>query len=182
MPGPKGANAVEPVPSRPSGRGKTIVIGLLLLGIVAACTGIWFQRGQTRRCLELYGAVAARRITTAPRVELLGLVRTDSPGRLRAIERREISAAKGLVHLRRGLVEDANFRWETTDSAAMERLPAEAWDWAIVFSDPADPAGEQTVLVIDFDERGGHLAVVGRPGRIGLGRLERGLKAWVEGL
>ena len=182
-PGPAAASgAAGPVRPGQPGRGNALVVGLLLLGIAAACTGIWFQRGQTRQCLAFYGAAAARRITTAPQVELLRLAKTDAPGRLRAVERREISAAKGLVHLRRGLVEDANFRWHATDSAALERLPAAAWDWAIVFSDPADPAGERTVLVIDFDERGGHLAVVGRPGRIGLGRLERGLAAWIGGL
>ena len=170
------APPVAPVTSR-SAPGTLLVIGLVLLGVAAAATGIWYQRGQTRKCLAFYGADAARQITAAPRVELLKLAGTDSPGRLLAVDRRDITDAKGLVHLRRGLVEDANFNWAA--EAAAERLPAEAWDLAFVFSDPAVGAGATTTLVVDFDDRGGHVAVVGRPGRIGLGRLERGLKKWV---
>jgi hypothetical protein len=178
-----GANrSTEPAHPRKTGRGTALVVGLLLLGIAAACTGIWYQWEQTRKCLAVYGAAAAGRIASAPRVELLELADGDSPGRLREVARRDISGAKGLVHLRRGLVEDANFRWENAGEPPGERMPAQAWDWAIVFSDPGDPAGEETVVVIDFDAAGGHLAVVGRPGRIGLGRLERGLETWIKGL
>ena len=56
--------------------GTWLVAGLLLMGVAAAITGVWFQRHQTRRCLEFYGAVAARSIAAAPRVELL----TVQPG------------------------------------------------------------------------------------------------------
>jgi hypothetical protein len=44
------------------------------------------------------------------------------------------------------------------------------------------PEQPPTIFVIDFDDRGGHAAVVGRPGRVGLGRLEKGLRKWVEAL
>lgn len=172
--------AFEP-PVRPaSGRGTAIVIGLLLLGLAAAGTGIWYQRGQTRRCLDLYGAEAARHITAAPRVELVRLVPAGAAGRLTAVVSRDITAAKGLVHLRRGLVEDANFLWPS--STPERRLPDTAWDLGLVFSDPSFPQQPPTVLVIDFDESGGHAAVVGRPGRVGLGRLEKGLQKWVKAL
>jgi hypothetical protein len=172
--------AFEPPAQPTAGRGTSLVIGLLLLGLAAAGTGIWYQRGQTRRCLDLYGAEAARHITAAPRVELVRLVPAGAAGRLAAVDRREITSAKGLVHLRRGLVEDANFLWPP--APAVDRLPAEAWDLALVFSDPAAPQQPPTILVIDFDESGGHAAVVGRPGRVGLGRLEKGLRKWVEAL
>ena len=176
---PSGSQAPHAPPAA-TAVGTRLVIGLVLLGIAAAATGIWYQRGQTRRCLAFYGADAARRITAAPRVELLQIAATAAPGRLRAVGSREITTAKGLVHLRRGLVEDANFKWDDeADGAPSVRLPAEAWDFALVFSDPAAGAGATMTLVVDFDDRGGHVAVVGRPGRIGLGRLERGLKKWV---
>ena len=42
-------------------RGTWLVAALLLLGLAAAITGIWFQWQQTRRCLEFYGPAAARR-------------------------------------------------------------------------------------------------------------------------
>lgn len=170
-----------PVPARqvsPAG-GRSLVVGLVLLGLAAAVTGILYQRMQTRRCLAFYGAEVARLVASAPRVQLLGLAAGGTAGRLVAESERDISAARGLVHLRRGLVEDANFDWGRP--AGAERLPAEAWDVALVFSDPKAP-DLQATLVIDLDERGGSLAVVGRPGRVGLGRIARGLAKWVEGL
>ena len=159
--------------------GTWLVVGLLLLGVAAAVAGIWFQRQQTRRCLDFYGAAAARRISTAPHVELLLLEPGSAPRRLRVSGRLDVSQAAGLVHLRRGLVEDANFRWPEGGAAATpERLPLDSWDVAMVFS-TAGVDGESEALVVDFDRSGGAIAVVGRPGRIGLGRLGAGLEKWM---
>ena len=166
-------------------RGTWLVAALLLLGLAAAITGIWFQWQQTRRCLDFYGPAAARRIAAAPTVELLLVQPGAEPGRLVARSRIDISKAPGLVHLRRGLVEDANFNWQGTDAraggggaggAATGRLPNESWDVALVFSEPLG----QTTLVIDLDPAGGSLAAVGQPGRIGLGRIGPGLEKWVR--
>jgi hypothetical protein len=172
------------------------VAGLLLLGLAAAITGIWFQRHQTRRCLEFYGPAAARRIAAAPTVELLLVQPGQGPGQLGAQTRIDISKAPGLVHLRRGLVEDANFSWQATDARASgggaggavpERLPLESWDVAFVFTEPGgsgsgrQPRDEgRTTLVIDLDPAGGSLAAVGQPGRIGLGRIRPGLEKWIR--
>ena len=166
-------------------RGTWLVAALLLLGLAAAVTGIWFQWQQTRRCLDFYGPAAARRIAAAPTVELLLVQPGAEPGRLVARSRIDISKAPGLVHLRRGLVEDANFNWQGTDArasgagaggAAPERLPLDAWDVALVFSEPLG----RTTLVIDLDPSRGSLAAVGQPGRIGLGRIGPGLEKWVR--
>lgn len=166
------------VPASPT-RGRSLVAGLVVLGLVAAATGIAYQRMQTRRCLGFYSPDVAQLVTKAPKVELLRLRPGAEPGRLVATSSRDITAAKGLVHLRRGLVEDANFTW--TPAGGDDRLAAEAWDFAIVFSDPA-AGGPAATLVVDLDDRGGNLAVVGRPGRVALGRIARGLAKWVEGL
>jgi len=159
-------------------RGRSLVVGLVLLGLLGAAAGIAYQRLQTRRCLELYGPEVARLVNAAPRVELLRLGPGAVPGRLVALEVRDVTLAKGLVHLRRGLVEDANFDWQPAVDAT--RLPDDAWDLAFVFSDPAAAAGRAT-LVLDLDD-GGSLAVVGRPGRVRLGRISRGLQKWIAGL
>jgi len=171
------------------GSGARLVIGLLLLGITAGIVGIWYQRGQTQRCLAFYGPEAARMVTSAPVVEVWALAPAAESGVLVALERADVSQAPGLVHLRRGLVEDANFRWQGRPSTGAGRLPAESWDRALVFADPA--AGRPpVVLVIDLVEGAsaaagvgelGSLAVVGRPGRIGLGRISRGLERWLRG-
>jgi len=171
--------------------GTWLVAGLLLLGVAAAVTGVWFQRHQTRRCLEFYGSSAARLIAAAPTVELLLVKPGTGPGRLAVRTRIDVSKAPGLVHLRRGLVEDANFGWSADGTipaaASQTRLPAEAWDVALVFTEtgrinaPTQPRGTgQTTLVIDFDPAGGCLAMVGQPGRIGLGRIGTGLEKWIR--
>lgn len=156
--------------------GSLIVVGMLLLGIMAATLAVSYQRTQTRRCLDFYGAEAAWRVAKAPRVELWKLGPTGRTGRLVAISRHDVTDAKGIVHLRRGLVEDAGFRWDGKSSLA--RLPDRAWDYALVFSDPASDG--RTTVVVDLDAEGGWLAVQGRPGRAGLGRLGRGLSEWIE--
>jgi len=170
--------------------GTWLVVGLVCLGVVAGAVAIAYQRGQTRRCLDFYGADVARLVATAPRVEMWTLAPADAggadaPARLRAVARRDVSQAAGLVHLRRGLVEDANFRWSAAGSAG-GRLPAGAWDVALAFSDP-ERDGAEAILVIDTggDEgpaSGGEgaLAVVGRRGRIGLGRIAGGLRKWLD--
>jgi hypothetical protein len=171
-----------------SHRGSWLVAGLLALGVAAALVGVWFQREQTRQCLGFYGPAAARRITSAADVELLVVRPGRGPRSLKVVSRRDVSRAAGLVHLRRGLVEDANFTWPAgvTDRADAGRRPPpaaprtlEAWDTALVFRDQAD--GGETTLVIDFDAPTGALTVVGQPGRIGLGRIGPGLEKWIRG-
>jgi len=159
-------------------RGRSLVVGLVLLGLAGAAAGIAYQRLQTRRCLGFYGSEVAHLVNMAPRVELLRFAPGGSPGRLVAREVRDVTLAKGLVHLRRGLVEDANFDWRP--EADVIRLPDEAWDLAFVFSDPGATGGRAT-LVIDLDD-GGTLAVVGQPGRVRLGRIASGLEKWLAGL
>ena len=163
-------------PATPSFRpGSLLVVAILLLGFLAATVAISYQRLQTRRCLAFYGPEAARRVAKAPRVELWRLAPTGRPGRLVATSRLDVSAAKGIVHLRRGLVEDAGFRWH--EAGAGGRLPEEAWDYALVFSDPA--ADGRTTIVLDLAADVGWLAVQGQPGRAALGRLGRGLEEWI---
>lgn len=181
-------------------RGRLLVTGLVLLGLAAAVTAILFQRHQTRRCLEFYGADHARRIAAAPVVELMVVEPGSGPATLAARTRRDISGAAGLVHLRRGLVEDANFTWDESpaDGAAptagkaadpVDRLPLDAWDIAVEFSEPAGQGqgagatGRRTQLVFDLRaDGGGAVAVVGQPGRIGLGRIGPGLEKWIRSL
>ena len=125
--------------------------------------------------------IASERAAGTPRgtwlvAGLLLLQPGKGPGRLAAQTRIDVSKAPGLVHLRRGLVEDANFGWQGTGGAVLERLPSESWDVALVFREPLG----STTLAIDFDPSGGALAVVGQPGRIGLGRIGPGLEKWIR--
>ena len=163
-----------------------LVIGLLALGLLAAAIGVWFQWQQTRRCLTFYGTRATEQISKSSFVELWQLKPLSNDrhtGRLEAIRVEDITEAKGLVHLRRGLVEDANFRWVEKGTTEHVPLPDAAWDLALVFSDSQQTnVSKQTVVVIDFGKnpQEGNLTVVGRPGRVALGKISKGLKTWVE--
>lgn len=164
----------SPADHTPSRRAGTwIVVGMLALAVVLASFAIWYQRSQTRRCLEFYGSDHARRIQAAPRVELWQLAPTAAGGRLDPVARTDISTARGVVHLRRGLVEDANFAWNRPP--AIDRPPPTL---ALAFYDDGAAADPATLLVVGLDERGGAIEVSGRPGVVALGRIAAGLRTW----
>jgi hypothetical protein len=167
----------QAVPPGKTAAGTGLVLGLLGLAVGLAVFAVWFQWGQTRRCLAFFGPAAASRIQTAPRVELWSLRAED--GVVRGTAGRDISRASGLVHLRRGLVEDLNYRWEPSAGLSpARRLDPGVWDEAIVFRGQGSGGGV-TIVALDLDE-GGWLAVVGQPGRLPLGRIGPGLRKWVE--
>jgi len=160
-----------PLPDRRSSAGRVAVLAMVALAAALASFAVWFQWNQTKRCLALYGPATARSIQYAKRVELWSLA--ADAGRPRGVTAIDVSKAPGLVHLRRGLVEDANFAW---DAASAGRLPAEAWDAALAFY---GEGAREPAAVVAFDLDGaGWLTVVGQPGRIGLGRMARGLRTW----
>ncbi len=175
--------------------GTRLVLGLVLLALALAAFAVWFQWGQTRRCLNFYGPAAARSIQTAPRAELWSLA--ADRGRVRATSRLDISRAPGLVHLRRGLIEDVNFSWTVgvrvdsqtdADSGSDDgsdpaggregRLPPGSWDEAIAFFATADAETPAAVVALDL-AKPGFATVVGRPGRIRLGPIAPGLRKWI---
>lgn len=173
--------------------GRLAVVLMVGLGASLALFGILHQRSQTLRCLRFLGAFAARQVTAAPHVELMRLTPTDREGRLVAVERWDISAARGLVHLRRGLVEDANYDWTGGSGnvpaavAREDRVPAAAWQWGIAFAESAPATDANTATILAFALAGtargepGWMTVAGSPGRIRLGRIDRALSKWIEG-
>jgi hypothetical protein len=168
-----------------------LVLGLLGLAVGLAAFAVWFQWDQTRRCLAFFGPAAARQIQSAPRVELWTLAAEDDV--IRQSEVRDVSKAPGLVHLRRGLVEDVNYRWggpepapglgeplrDRDAGADARRLAPEAWDEAFVFRDEGGVGDGITIVAIDLDDPG-RLTVVGQPGGLRLGPIGPGLRKWVE--
>lgn len=168
----------QPVASRPFS-GRRVVAAIVLLGFCLAGFAFWFQWRQTRRCLDFLGADVARAISRAERVELWRLGSGERPRRPVAIGRQDVSRAPGLVHLRHALVEDASYVWTPVamDGGARPR-PAPEWGTALAFF-PRQPAAAP-VAVLVFDARFGAMTVVGRPGRVDLGRFGSGLERWVR--
>jgi hypothetical protein len=165
----------SPESHRQGGPGSALVIALVGLAAALAVFAIWFQWNQTRRCLGFYGPAVARSVQAAPRVELWTL-QVDATGRqVVAHDRLDVSDARGLVHLRRGLVEDANFAWQ---GAPVGRRPLREWDAALAFF-AATPSGPPTILAFDLDGEGS-VTVVGQPGHVQLGRLAKGLRQWLK--
>jgi hypothetical protein len=149
---------------------------LLAIGAALAAFALAFQWRQTDGCLQFYGGGVARAITTAAHVEVWHLAPGDRPGRLVVVGRCDVSRAAGLVHLRRGMVEDANFAGRAQDPRP---LPPEAWTVALAFGAAAG-APPQAVVAIAMDKDRGAACLVGRPGRLVLGRIRGGLRTWVE--
>lgn len=174
---PDSASAASGVPSRPGpSAGTAVVLGVLLAAAALATFAVWFQWGQTRRCLEFFGPRVSRRIQAAPRVELWRL--ETAAGRLRVAARRDVSQAPGLVHLRRGLIEDVNYRWPTGHDRPANRMDEAVWDAALAFW--VDAEGDpDAILAFDLDKPGS-VTVVGQAGRVALGPLEPGLRRWIE--
>jgi len=154
--------------------GSLLVLGILGLAAGLAAFAVWFQWTQTRRCLAFFGPEVATAIQVAPRVEAWRLSPAGAGGRPLATSRTDVSQARGLVHLRHGLVEDSNYAWTAEPSAGP---PPAAWDVALAFF-PAGAAEPTAVLAFDL-EQAGAVTVVGRPGRISLGRLAPGLRKWM---
>jgi hypothetical protein len=126
------------------------------------------------------GPDVAAAIQSAPRVELWGLASEGT--RICRTSVQDVSRAAGLVHLRRGLIEDVNYTWDADGASAgtgQSPLPRGVWDVAIVFISAGRGEGSAVILAIDLDAPGA-MTVVGRPGRVTLGRIRPGLERWVK--
>lgn len=163
----------DPAGGRP---GSLLVLGILALAVGLASFAVWFQWTQTRRCLAFFGPDVSEAIQGAPRVEAWRLASSGAERRLLATSRTDVSQARGLVHLRHGLVEDSNYTWSPTESG---RRPVGSWDVALAFF-AVGAAQPRAILAFDLDGEGA-VTAVGRPGSVGLGRLGPGFRTWLDG-
>ncbi|HEX4000421.1 MAG TPA: hypothetical protein VHX65_17855 [Pirellulales bacterium] len=124
------------------------------LGLVSVGYHTWASHG----VLAWWGGDMARLIADAPRVEALRLRPADESKKTPAgaasadmllvtgkayvvVQRKDVTAALGLDHLRRGLLDDGNFVWPAKAEPAAVR-----WSDALVFSDTT----RRLVVVFDF--------------------------------
>lgn len=132
-------------------RGKLAVLSMLLVAVALAAFALWWNVASGRRTLEFWGQEGgARIIAPKAKVELLWLEpaasdaqseRLSIGGRSYAVVRKgEITGARGLVHARHALLEDASFEWDAA-------TPAGDYTVAARFRD----AGGTTTVAFDFE-------------------------------
>jgi hypothetical protein len=156
-----------------------LVIALTAAGLAAASVAVWYQHRQTRRALDLWGAAAAQSIERAAVVELVELEDGGRAGGSSAVgiwdaeKAINISRARGLLHFRRSLLQDANFDW---NSAKTPTVSNSEWDYAVRFSDEDDS------VVVLFDLAQGLVANRALPERVArvTERTSRGLELFFE--
>jgi hypothetical protein len=143
---------------QPVNRGKLAVLSMLLLAVALAAFALWWNVIGGQRTLAFWGREGGKRIIAEKAtVELLRLAADDADGsseRLTiggksyvVVARADITGARGLIHARHSLLEDASFDWEAT-------VPAGDYTLAARFRD----AHGATTVAFDFERE--HLAYV----------------------
>ena len=136
------------------------------LAVVAAVFATWFRWSQGHRAQEYWGVEVARQIRFAPKVELMWLdspllgtagstsaQQADEPNgatimidgtRWTILKRSDITTARGLVHARQSLIQDATFQWD-----GQKWGPDSSWTHALLIS---DPDGDSLTLLFDLGD------------------------------
>jgi hypothetical protein len=125
------------------------------VALAAAVISWWFRYSATRRTAEFYG-LDVRLMRNAPIVELMRFNPASRDGfemeeveRLLDVptDRRDISTAAGLTHLRAALLEDRSYIWPPQPTR--DGMFRGQWQWIVVFRD--DQTGLSTNLVFTRD-------------------------------
>jgi len=159
------------------GNGKWVIVGIVGLAILAAAFSWSYRRRAMRRSMAFWGTEAASLIAHGPRVQALRLNPSDATAasddqeripfdsrRFAVIQRRDMSRARGLTHLRQSLLEDASFDFRSAKRAIQPK-----WEYAIRFGRGSRTA---TVLVSLADKR---LALVGHERTLSMAPIAAGV-------
>ena len=123
--------------------GKLVIVVIFGLALAAAVFAMWHRYSQTRRALDFWGSETAELVTRAPRVELLrlapGTAESGADGgeslvvqgiALRVLDRRDVTAARGILNVRYALTIDRNYDWQPATADCRVQ-----WDYALRFVD-----------------------------------------------
>jgi len=134
----------------------------ILLMVVLACglglTSVVYHRWTSHGVLAWWGGDMARLVADAPRVEALRVQPANAVETAQLADfvlvngkpynvsqRKDVTAAIGLDHLRRGLLDDGNFVWSAPPLAAKSA----DWGYALAFID----GSRRLVVVFDLTDR-----------------------------
>ena len=98
--------------ARVTRRGVLIGVAVTLLGIVGAAGSIYARRTQLEKTTEFWGGQTITALQLAERIELI----TDDFADEQTVE---LSGMPGLGHLRRTLLDERNYRWQTAQDASI---------------------------------------------------------------
>jgi len=135
--------------------GKWVIAAILLAALAAATAAVLYHYRMGHRALDYWGRETALLIAQeAAALEAMRLVPADSLAdaedgdlltlageQFRVAERKDITGARGVSHLRRAFAQDASFEWD----AAADCDPR--WDYALRFS------SDQEEVLLLFDSR-----------------------------
>jgi hypothetical protein len=144
--------------------GKVLILAMVAGGISMAGFSWWFRYLATHRAAHFWGSDDAQQIRDATRVEMIelkpatALADSQSAGGLLGddesvtlfghaydiIQRRDVSRASGMTHLRNALLEDNSFAWST-------RAVAEPSDWHYALQFRANESRDSLWLFFTHD-------------------------------
>lgn len=162
-------------------RGKLVIV--LMLSLAVGLTGYawWFHYRQSHRVVEQWGSPAARLIRRGEQVWLLRLapersgaateVLDISATRFAVTERKDISRAAGLIHIRHFLAEDAYYEWDAPADNCQPR-----WSYAIRFA-----RGEEQLTLV-FDRRCQQVMLLPGETTLRLGAVIQRLEEFIDAL
>lgn len=114
--------------------GKLVVWGIVLVAAVLAAITVWHHWSKGQASIAYWGASDGENIRYAPLVHL----RQDQ-------QSIDISQARGLVHFRQALIEDASFLGHHSKA-----IDAPHWEFEVVFTWPDQKVG--TTVLFDLEK------------------------------
>ncbi len=109
----------------------------MLLGVVVAFASIYARRTRLGKTTEFWGSDTIRALQYSPRVLLKPELRKERPEDLSALEVVDLTGTPGLGHLRRALLDERHYDWNTRTSQSVASLAGDDAKLAeLEFSDP----------------------------------------------
>ncbi|WP_153556222.1 hypothetical protein [Roseimaritima sediminicola] len=179
-----------PTPAMRRGWWVLFALGLLAVGVVGAALSVKLRRTQTEHTSQFFGedAVAALqssrhfRLTMPPLDEAGEAEPTEAEFPEDAAEPVDLADIPGVSHLRRALLDQRSYDWDTRRSEDIDSLVADSAPsarWATIVLDgevPHRPPITPTTFRLDLTN--GWVGVPGRSGSVRLtGRVQRAVRS-----
>jgi hypothetical protein len=156
--------------------GKLLIIGIVIVAVASAAISWWFRYNATHRAADFWGPETARLIRDAPVVQVfnsstpVALPSNDTAGVsgfINSADTRDVSNARGLVHLRTALLEDHNFDWPPSPMS-----PDIEWKQGLIFRN--EGGGNVAILLFSPDLK--WVSVVGTKEMLSCAPMANGLR------